>query len=82
MVRTTDTGMQVFKDAPPLMQDDFVSRFSNLQEWEQHMILSAIQCLASLTDAMTIEASPFLATNSISTHVETAGETGRASFFS
>jgi len=63
MVSITATGEQVLKDAPPLMQEAFVERFSNLQDWEQTMILSALQRLVTIMDARAIDAAPFLATN-------------------
>ena len=59
MVRITESGKQVLKDAPPLMQEAFVERFSSLQEWEQSMILSSIQRLVSIMDAKAIQAAPF-----------------------
>ena len=65
MVRITESGKQVLKDAPPLMQEAFVERFSSLQEWEQSMILSSIQRLVSIMDAKAIQAEPFLTTRSI-----------------
>lgn len=64
-IRITETGQQILKDAPPLMQEAFVERFSSLQDWEQSMILSALQRLVSIMDAKTIQAAPFLATSSI-----------------
>ena len=63
MVSITATGEQVLKDAPPLMQEAFVERFTSLQDWEQTMILSALQRLVSIMDARAIDAAPFLATN-------------------
>ncbi|MBN1932977.1 MAG: MarR family transcriptional regulator [Desulfobacterales bacterium] len=65
MVRITESGKQVLRDAPPLMQEAFVERFSSLQEWEQTMILSALQRLVSIMDAKAIQAAPFLATSPI-----------------
>jgi len=65
MVRITKNGQQVLDDAPPLMQEAFVERFSNLQEWEQTMILSGLQRLVSIMDAKAIQAAPFLATSPI-----------------
>lgn len=65
MVCITETGKKILEDAPPLMQEEFVDRFSSLQEWEQAMIVSALQRLVSIMDAKAIEAAPFLATSSI-----------------
>lgn len=63
MVRITATGRQLLEEAPPLMQEAFVERFSSLQEWEQTMILSALQRLVSIMDAKTLHAAPFLSTS-------------------
>lgn len=65
MVRITKNGKNVLKEAPPLMQEEFVERFSGLQEWEQTMILSSLQRLVSLMGAKAIQAAPFLATSTI-----------------
>ncbi len=70
MVRITDGGNRILEEAPPLMQETFVERFSGLQEWEQSMILSALQRLVSLMDAKAIEAAPFLATSNINPNTE------------
>lgn len=70
MVRITDNGERIMKEAPPVMQETFVERFSNLQEWEQSMILSALQHLVSLMDAKAIEAAPFLATSNLNANAE------------
>ena len=69
MVRITRNGQQVLDEAPPLMQEAFVDRFSDLQEWEQTMILSALQRLVSIMDAKAIQAAPFLETSPIDSPV-------------
>jgi len=69
MVNITDSGKKVLDDAPPLMQEEFVDGFSSLQEWEQNMILSALQRLVSIMDAKAIQAAPFLATAPIDNQV-------------
>jgi hypothetical protein len=70
MVRITDSGERILDEAPPLMQETFVERFSNLQEWEQSMILSALQRMVSLMDAKAIEAAPFLAASTMNMNAE------------
>jgi len=65
MVSITEIGKKILDDAPPLMQEAFVEQFSSLQEWEQTMILSALQRLVALMDAKTIQTAPFLATSSV-----------------
>ena len=65
MVRITESGKQILLDAPPLMQEAFVERFSSLQTWEQTMILSSLQRLVAIMDAKAIQAAPLLAASSI-----------------
>ena len=65
MVSITDAGHQILETKPPLMQDAFVEKFSSLQEWEQTMILSALQRLVSIMDAKAIDAAPFLSTGPV-----------------
>jgi len=69
MVRITESGRQILEDAPPLMQEAFVEKFSSLQEWEQTMILSALQRLVGIMDASTIQAAPFLSTSPLDSQV-------------
>ena len=65
LVKATAAGMQLLETAPPLMQEAFVERFSSLQDWEQTMILSALQRLVTIMDAKAIQAAPILATGPI-----------------
>ena len=65
MVQTTDTGRALLETAPPLMQEAFVGKFSELKDWEQSMILSSLQRLVSLMDAKQLDVGPFLATGPI-----------------
>lgn len=65
LVQATATGKQLLETAPPLMQEAFVERFSGLQDWEQTMILSALQRLVTIMDARAIDAAPILATGAI-----------------
>ena len=60
MVRITQEGEEILINAPPIMQEAFVERFDNLQEWEQTMILSALQRLVTIMEAKAIEVAPFL----------------------
>ena len=84
LVRITEAGRQILQEAPPLMQEAFVEKFSDLQAWEQTMILSALQRLVSIMDATTIQAAPFLSTSPLDSQVvKTDGscppnETGQA----
>jgi DNA-binding MarR family transcriptional regulator len=60
MVRITETGENVLREAPPLMQETFVEQFYSLHEWEQNMILGSLQRLVAMMDAQAIEAASLL----------------------
>jgi len=75
MVRITESGKTVLKEAPPLMQEAFIERFASLQDWEQNMILSALQRLVFIMDARTIQAGPFLATSTLDNSESKTDET-------
>lgn len=56
----TDKGIMAVKDAPVPLQESFVKQFRNLNDWEQTMIISALQRVAQMMDAQHIDASPVL----------------------
>lgn len=56
----TDEGHRLLRDAPTLLQEHFIRRFGDLQDWEQSQILSSLQRLAQMMDAEHIDASPYL----------------------
>jgi DNA-binding MarR family transcriptional regulator len=56
----TETGLHVLNSAPPALQEQFISQFSHLKTWEQHMITAALQRVAEMMDATNIDAAPFL----------------------
>lgn len=59
-VRLTDEGKEVLKSAPMPLQDKFANEFHELQDWEQAMMLAALQRIASMMDASMLDASPML----------------------
>jgi len=56
----TQAGTWALKNAPPLLQEQFIRQFRELHEWEQTMIISALQRIAQMMDAQDIDASPVL----------------------
>lgn len=56
----TATGRQALEGAPRPLQEHFVRRFLELHEWEQSMILSALQRVALMMDAEALDAAPLL----------------------
>lgn len=67
LIRLTRSGHQLQDRSPPLLQDTFSSRFAALEQWEQHMLLAAVQRIAALMDAQTLEAEPLLSNDLFST---------------
>ncbi len=59
-VRLTEEGQQQLQRAPESLQQRFVTQFAALQPWEQSAILAALQRVAHLLDAASIDASPVL----------------------
>ncbi|OYW87817.1 MAG: MarR family transcriptional regulator [Sphingobium sp. 32-64-5] len=57
---TLPDGKKALADAPDPLQMRFMERFLALPLWEQAMILSAVERLATLMDADTIDAAPLL----------------------
>ena len=56
----TDQATDILKEAPIPLQDHFARQFSDLQDWEQTMIISSLQRVAQMMDAQHIDASPVL----------------------
>ena len=66
----TDKGNLVVKDAPVPLQESFVRQFKELQDWEQHMIISALQRVAQMMDAQHIDAAPVLDVGFLDRHAK------------
>lgn len=56
----TERGEAVLADAPTPLQQSFIARFQALDDWEQSMIMAALQRVADMMDAGDIDASPVL----------------------
>lgn len=65
LIEITSSGNLLLEAAPPLMQESFIRLFSELQSWEQHMILSSLNRLVTMMDAKHILAAPMLTTDPI-----------------
>jgi DNA-binding MarR family transcriptional regulator len=59
-VAITPAGRAALYSAPDMMQDRFRSRFENLADWEQAMIVAMLERLTSLLDADKIDAAPVI----------------------
>jgi DNA-binding MarR family transcriptional regulator len=56
----SEEGAKVLSLAPALLQNEFIDRFSQLEQWEQTQILSSVQRVAVMMDAVGIDAAPML----------------------
>ncbi|CAM3582595.1 Transcriptional regulator HosA [Vibrio aerogenes CECT 7868] len=61
----TDSGQDLLNKAPQPLQDNFVSQFQQLEEWEQSLLLSSIQRLSNMMQADNIDVAPMLEIGSI-----------------
>jgi MarR family transcriptional regulator, organic hydroperoxide resistance regulator len=59
-VALTDSGRTACRQSPDLLQNRFKHGFDGLDEWEQAMVIAALERVASLLDAEKIDAAPVL----------------------
>jgi DNA-binding MarR family transcriptional regulator len=59
-IALTDHGKARLENAPGLLQEEFVNRFGALEPWEQKMLTAAVERIATIMDAETVDASPIL----------------------
>lgn len=60
LVCLSDDALEILKDAPLPLQDQFTQQFTDLQDWEQLMIISSLSRVAEMMDAQDIDAAPVL----------------------
>jgi DNA-binding MarR family transcriptional regulator len=60
LVYLSDNALEILKDAPLPLQEQFTRQFSDLQDWEQLMIISSLSRIAQMMDAQHIDAAPVL----------------------
>ncbi len=53
-------GLELMKGAPTTQQDMFTRRFDDMQDWEQSMIISALERVSFMLDAQHLDAAPML----------------------
>ena len=56
----TAQGQEALAKAPALLQNAFIKQFNELEDWEQTLILSSLQRVATMMNAEDIDASPVL----------------------
>lgn len=70
MVTPTDQAISLVEKSPPLLHEQFSERLEELNDWEITQILSVLQRVGSMMDAQEVEASPLLATGSMTAEPE------------
>lgn len=56
----TDQGVITLNDSPRAMEDSFIEKFENIEGWEQTLLLSSVQRIASMMNAEELDAAPML----------------------
>lgn len=64
-VLIAEAGRAALSDAPDALQQRFVAAFEGIEDWEQAMIVSALERVATMLDAHDLDASPMLAIGEI-----------------
>lgn len=71
----TALGMEMLKGAPQPLQAEFSAQFNDLHQWEQTMIIAALQRVAHMMDAEHIDASPVLDVGALDRSLESPANT-------
>jgi DNA-binding MarR family transcriptional regulator len=71
LVNPTEQAVALVEQSPPLLQEQFAEQLAELHDWELAQILSALQRVAFMMGARQVDASPVLATGSVTADPET-----------
>lgn len=66
----TQAGIELLKSAPTTLQDRFIDQFDSLKDWEQSMIIAALQQISGLLEADQIDAAPMLDIGALDRHMQ------------
>lgn len=56
----SDAGKTLLSHAPKPLQEHFITRYQDLEEWEQSQLLSSVERIAAMMDAEKLDAAPVL----------------------
>ena len=56
----TEKGSTLLSSAPLPLQESFINKFQDLEEWEQSLLLSSVQHIASMMNAESYNVAPVL----------------------
>ena len=71
LLRPTDRGRDILETAPDSLQQRFQEGFESLPNWEQAMILAALERLGEILDATEIDAAPLIDAGAIDRALDT-----------
>lgn len=64
----TARGRETIENAPDALQQRYVREFEGLEDWEQAMLVAALEKVAAMLDAKDIDASPVLTAGELRKH--------------
>ncbi|UTV28749.1 MarR family winged helix-turn-helix transcriptional regulator [Photobacterium atrarenae] len=70
----TEQGKEALAQAPMLLQESFISRFQQLEDWEQSLLLSSVQRISSMMNAEHLDVAAVLEVGSITQQETPTGE--------
>lgn len=76
LIRVTPEGEAMLEEAPSLLQDHFRAELARLEDWERHWLLAALERIASMMDAQSIDAAPILQTGPVAAAEDAEGRPG------
>ena len=65
LVCVTPAAEEILRKSPALLQEQFLRRFGQLQDWEQTLILSSLQRIVAMMAAEGLDATPMLVTGAL-----------------
>jgi DNA-binding MarR family transcriptional regulator len=63
-IEASEKTKEILASKPSLLQADFIDRFTRLKDWEQTLLLSSLQRVASMMEAEELESVSILAAES------------------
>lgn len=65
LVCATEEGRRIHRQSVPLLQERFVRRLNELEDWERSQLLASLQRIAAMMNAEDLDASPVLASGDV-----------------
>jgi DNA-binding MarR family transcriptional regulator len=61
----TEAGVELLRQAPKPLQENFLHRFERLREWEQHQLVFVLKQVAEMMGARHLDVAPLLDTGDV-----------------